>query len=121
MMLGHPEGVIAEPVHALGVGHRLVQHTGQFLVRIPAVVDRGAGVARVLQIDRAVVGAVEFRNHWAPPSAASALLRTRWDFNTGMNVGARRTTARRSLNRRPAIRAEAPRPKPDRSRCSPSQ
>ena len=80
MVLGHPEGVVAEPVHALGVVHRLVQHAGQFLVRIPAVVDWRAGVARVLQIDRADVGTVEFCDHRAPHSAASALRCTRQDF-----------------------------------------
>jgi hypothetical protein len=70
MVLCHPEGVVAEAIHLLGVGHSLVQDAGQFPVRVVALVDRRAAIAGVLQVDRADVGAVEFGDHGRISSAA---------------------------------------------------
>src|SRR5438067_11396872 len=67
MMLGHPESVVAALVHALGVGHHLVQRLGQLLLRIAALVDRRAGIAEVLHVGGAVIGTVEFRDHRSGP------------------------------------------------------
>src|SRR5258706_13182947 len=63
MMLGHPERIVAALVHALGIVDHLVQRLGQFLLRIAALVDRRAGIAEVLHVGGAVIGAVEFRDH----------------------------------------------------------
>src|SRR5438552_12259230 len=63
MMLGHPERVEAALVHALGVGDHLVQRIAQLRFRIAAVVDRRAGIAEILHVGGAVIGAVEFCDH----------------------------------------------------------
>ena len=63
MVLGHPKGVVAQPVHLLGIGHRLVHDVGQLLVGIPPIVDRLAEVARIFQVDRADIRTVEFGDH----------------------------------------------------------
>src|SRR5262249_17638601 len=65
MVLGHPEGVVAALIHALGVSHDLVHRLGQLLFRVAAVGDRRASVAEVLHIGGAVIGTVEFRYHGA--------------------------------------------------------
>src|SRR5262249_6889111 len=66
MVLGHPERVVAALIHALGVLDDLVQRAAQFRLRIAALVDRGADVPQILHVDRAVIGAVEFRDHRVP-------------------------------------------------------
>src|SRR5438105_13796336 len=66
MMLGHPEGVVAALVHALGICHYLVQRLRQLLLRVTAVVDRRAGVAEIFHVGCAIIGAVEFRDHRVP-------------------------------------------------------
>jgi hypothetical protein len=73
MMLGHPEGVVAALVHAPCVGHHLVKRLGELRLRIAAVVDRRAEIAEVFHVGGAVIGAVEFRDHWSPHFAALGL------------------------------------------------
>ncbi|MNG36495.1 hypothetical protein D3C84_1235360 [compost metagenome] len=63
MMLGHPERVVAQPVHELRHRLRLVEDRGEPLVRIEAVVDRDAAVSDILQVDMAGEQAVEFPDH----------------------------------------------------------
>src|SRR5262245_20381825 len=66
MVFGHPEGVVAALIHALGVLDDLVQRAAQFRLRIAALVDRGAGVPQIFHVDCAVIGAIEFRDHRVP-------------------------------------------------------
>jgi hypothetical protein len=75
MVFRHPEGVVAQPVHLLGVGDRLVQCTSELLVGIPTVVDRRAEIAEILHVDGADIGAVELGDHGAspPPDGGKAL------------------------------------------------
>jgi len=70
MMLGHPEGVVAQLVQLLGVGHGLVQGVGQHGVGVVAVVDRRAEIARIFQVYRADIRAVELRYHGRFPNVA---------------------------------------------------
>ena len=63
MMLRHPEGVIAEPVHELGHGLRFVEHGGEALVGEAAVVHRHAAVAHIVHVDMAGEQAIEFGDH----------------------------------------------------------
>src|SRR5262249_49932556 len=66
MVLGHPERVVPALIHALGVLDDLVQRAAQFRLRTAALVDRGAGVPEILHVDRAVIGAIKFRDHRLP-------------------------------------------------------
>ena len=73
VVFGHPERAVAQAIERLGGDFRLVQGGGQLFVRVAAVVDRGAGVADVFQIDMAGVGAVELPDHGFPLPGFSAV------------------------------------------------
>ena len=68
MMLGHPERVVAVPVHHLG--HRLGLEEGgrQVLVVVAALIDRRALVAAIVEIGVACEQAVELGDHVASPA-----------------------------------------------------
>ena len=88
MVLGHPERVVAALVHALGIGHDLVHHAGQLLLRIAALVDRRALVTELLHVDGAVIGAVEFRDHrWGPCAVLLRLSRSKAVSSSGNPTG----------------------------------
>ena len=72
VVLGHPERIVAEPVHGLGVLFGLVEGAGQLLVRVVAVIDRCAEIAAILHIDGADVGAVEILEHGRVPRSGPA-------------------------------------------------
>ena len=65
VVLGHPERVVAVPVHQHRHRLRLLERRGEMSVVVEPIVDRRAGVADVVQIDMARVEAVEFRDHAA--------------------------------------------------------
>jgi hypothetical protein len=63
MMLGHPERVVAHPVHELGHCLRLVEHGDQVLVWKPAIVHRNPAITDVVHVDMTGKQAVEFGDH----------------------------------------------------------
>src|SRR5438105_15943070 len=63
MVLGHPEGAVAEPVHQLRHRLGLVEYRRQLLVRQAALVHRDPAIADIVHIDMAGEQAVEFRDH----------------------------------------------------------
>ena len=67
VVLGHPEGVVAGPVHQLGHGLRLVEDRRQVLVGQPPVVDRRALQPRVLKVHVPRKKAPKPGNHAQPP------------------------------------------------------
>ena len=68
VVLGHPEGVVAPPVHELGHGLGLVEHRGEPRVAEAAVIHRRAAVAHVVHVDVAGEQAVELGDHAVAPS-----------------------------------------------------
>ena len=64
MVLGHPERVVAEPVHQLRHRLRLVEDGGEMLVGETAVVDRHPAIADIVHVDMAGKQAVEFSDHF---------------------------------------------------------
>jgi hypothetical protein len=67
VVLGQPEGVVAGAVHELGDGLGLGEHRGQVLVGQPALVDRRAVQALVVQIHVTREQAPEAPDHFWPP------------------------------------------------------
>src|SRR5437773_5593405 len=63
MVLGYPEGAVAESVHQLGHRLGLVEYRRQLLVRQAALVHRHPAIADIVHIDMAGEQAVEFRDH----------------------------------------------------------
>src|SRR5262245_38884688 len=66
VVLGEPEGVIAEAVHLNGEGLGSLVGAGEMLVRVPAFVDRRSLKARVLEVNLAGVKRPESLDHAAP-------------------------------------------------------
>ena len=73
MMLGHPEGVVAQPIHQLRHRLGLVEDRRQLFVGKPAVVHRGAGIAGILHVDVPGKQTVEFGNHGMASGAESPI------------------------------------------------
>jgi hypothetical protein len=73
VVLGRPQAVVAELVHELGDLLRGLERLDEALVRIGALLGRGAVEADVLQLDLAHVEDREFLDHLAlqPPSTTS--------------------------------------------------
>ena len=67
VVFGHPEGVVAEPVHGLGDIGCLVIRGYKVVVVETAVVDGGSGIADVSHVNVARVEAVEFGYHFCSP------------------------------------------------------
>ena len=63
MVLGHPEGAVAEPVHQLGHRLGLVEYGGQLLVGQAALVHRDPAIADIVHVDMTGKQAVEFGDH----------------------------------------------------------
>ena len=63
MMLGHPEAVVAEPIHDLGHVLGLAERRRQMLVAVAAVVGGRAGIADVIEVGMASIQAVELGDH----------------------------------------------------------
>ena len=63
VVFGHPECVVAQPVHQRGDGDRLVEYRGQLLVREDSIVDRCALQAEVVQVDVPGEQAAELSDH----------------------------------------------------------
>ena len=66
VVLSHPEGVVAGPVHELSDGLGLVEHGREPLVGEPPVVDRGRVEADVVQVHMARVQAAKLGDHAQP-------------------------------------------------------
>ena len=75
MVLGHPEAVVAEPVHQHRHGLGLGQRGREMRVRITPRVDGRAAVADVVEIGVAGVEAVELGDHGGGPAVGAANLR----------------------------------------------
>src|SRR5262249_42021467 len=93
---------VAALIHALGVLDDLVQRAAQFRLRIAALVDRGADVPQILHVDRAVIGAVEFRDHRVPSQMPASTV-TRVGSTFSLRRFSRHSTARSSLSRRNTV------------------
>ena len=78
VVLGHPEGVVAGPIHQLGDGLSLVEDGDQLVVGEPARVDRRARVADVVHVDVAGKQTVELGNHARLPLAVWIARPRRW-------------------------------------------
>ena len=63
VVLGEPEGVVAEPIHAAGERLGLREHRRQVLVRVAAIVRRSRILAHVAEIDVAGVERREPGDH----------------------------------------------------------
>src|SRR5262249_13745258 len=63
VVLGHPEAVVAEPVHQHGHGLGLAERARKMRVRIAPRVDRRAAVTDVVEIGVAGVEAGELCDH----------------------------------------------------------
>ena len=63
MMLGEPQGLVAERVHALGDRLGFFKDAGEVLVRIAPLVGRGGVLAAVGEIDVAGVNSGKFCDH----------------------------------------------------------
>jgi hypothetical protein len=72
MVFGHPERIVADPVHQLRHRLRLVEHARQVLVGVAAVVDRHAAIADILDIDVTGEQAVEFADGHRASSVGQA-------------------------------------------------
>jgi hypothetical protein len=63
MVFGHPESVVAGPIHQLRHRLSLVEDGGQMFVGEPAVVHRSACVAGIVHVDVPGEKTVEFGDH----------------------------------------------------------
>ena len=63
VVFGHPEGVVAQPVHEQGNGFGLVEHGGQVFIGEGAVVDGNTRIADVVHVHVAGKKTVELVNH----------------------------------------------------------
>ncbi len=70
VVLGQPEGVVAVLVHAPGDGLRLLEHGGQVLVRIAALIGGRGQLPHVAQVDVSRVDVRELGDHPFPPRRA---------------------------------------------------
>ena len=66
VVLGHPEGIVVQPVHGLGNGLGLVERRGQTVIGQPAVVGRRGVQADVVKVNVPGKQAAKLGNHSGP-------------------------------------------------------
>src|ERR1700730_10147495 len=70
VMLGHPEAVVAEPVHQLGHRFCLAKGAGEMGVRKAPLIDWRAAITEVVEVGVAGKKAVELADHERSPDVA---------------------------------------------------